>query len=397
MIPSKGVHLLVEAFNRLARPDLRLRIHGEAPAVPRRHDVPRPAARDASPGPRRRVHRRLRARAVCGPALGRRRARRPEPLVGGVLPDDPRGVPRGRPRGRVRHRGDAGGVRARSRRAAVPRRGPGGPPPEAPRARRRSREAPRARRRRSRRSGRSKPARARPLGIYERARADAARRPAAGPPGPEAPSGEPVRDRVHSDLERRARSSSGCSTRSSRRRRRSTTRCSSSTRVAGRDGRGRPAPAAGEARRDPELRVQPRSHAEPRRARGSRRDRRAPHSGRGAARRGVARAARRGTSTTRRSRAPTATSFRARTAIRSSGTGFAAGPGRAGPPVVKELPRPRRAREDAPLRALPPDRVRRRRLVRPQVGHARRSRSRSASSARTSRGPSRRSSRDGRS
>jgi rhamnosyltransferase len=31
VIPSKGVHLLVEAFNRLARPELRLRIHGEAP------------------------------------------------------------------------------------------------------------------------------------------------------------------------------------------------------------------------------------------------------------------------------------------------------------------------------------------------------------------------------
>jgi rhamnosyltransferase len=31
VIPSKGVHLLVEAFNRLARPDLALRVHGEAP------------------------------------------------------------------------------------------------------------------------------------------------------------------------------------------------------------------------------------------------------------------------------------------------------------------------------------------------------------------------------
>jgi rhamnosyltransferase len=32
VIPSKGVHLLVEAFNRLHRSDLRLRIHGEAPS-----------------------------------------------------------------------------------------------------------------------------------------------------------------------------------------------------------------------------------------------------------------------------------------------------------------------------------------------------------------------------
>jgi rhamnosyltransferase len=31
VMPTKGVHILVEAFNRLARPELRLRVHGEAP------------------------------------------------------------------------------------------------------------------------------------------------------------------------------------------------------------------------------------------------------------------------------------------------------------------------------------------------------------------------------
>lgn len=34
VIPSKGVHLLVEAFRRLARPELELEIHGEIPVLP---------------------------------------------------------------------------------------------------------------------------------------------------------------------------------------------------------------------------------------------------------------------------------------------------------------------------------------------------------------------------
>ena len=111
----------------------RLRIHGEAPIFHGDADVPRPAARDAAPGSRRRFRRRRTSPTAVYDLLdGHRPPRRPEPLVGGVLPDDPGGLPRGSPGRRIRPRGDARGFRGREGRPALPRGRPGRPAREAP-------------------------------------------------------------------------------------------------------------------------------------------------------------------------------------------------------------------------------------------------------------------------